>query len=194
MDNATPVSKPSPLTESECKLYLIATLSVALTFCVLSATVVLVACAKRCQDVRRRERERRKQEEQGREEEIRNQEASKKKQDQQQPQQLTNVTSTYLSSSHLVHLPPHYARSLELALQQQQQQLNSGSLQQQTSQNKPVTVRSVKRRDKAKMEQRLHHQTLAPASPYVIPRGVLENGNNRKMEEEDDDEERAVMV
>jgi hypothetical protein len=35
--------------ESECKIYLIVTLSVALTFCVLSAAVVFVACIKRYQ-------------------------------------------------------------------------------------------------------------------------------------------------
>ena len=37
------------MNESECKIYLIVTLSVALTFCVLSAAVVLVACVKRYQ-------------------------------------------------------------------------------------------------------------------------------------------------
>ena len=40
---------PRTLDESECKIYLIVTLSVALTFCVLSAAVVLVACIKRYQ-------------------------------------------------------------------------------------------------------------------------------------------------
>ena len=38
-----------PLRESECKIYLIVTLSVALTFCVLSATIVVVACFKKYQ-------------------------------------------------------------------------------------------------------------------------------------------------
>ncbi len=36
------------LTEGECKLYLLITLAVALTFCVLSAVIVLVACVRRC--------------------------------------------------------------------------------------------------------------------------------------------------
>ena len=44
-------SGKTPLTESECKIYLIITLSVALTFCVLSAVIVLVACFKRYQEV-----------------------------------------------------------------------------------------------------------------------------------------------
>ncbi len=38
-------------TESECKLYLIVTLSVALVFSVLSAFIVLVACIRRFQEV-----------------------------------------------------------------------------------------------------------------------------------------------
>ena len=45
------ISGGHSFTESECKLYLIVTLSVALTFCVLSAVVVFVACIRRCQEV-----------------------------------------------------------------------------------------------------------------------------------------------
>ena len=48
----------TPLTESECKIYLIITLSVALTFCVLSAVIVLVACFKRYQEVTSGDRKR----------------------------------------------------------------------------------------------------------------------------------------
>ena len=49
-----------PLTESECKLYLIVTLSVALTFCVLSASIVLAACVKRFQAIKSEKRRREK--------------------------------------------------------------------------------------------------------------------------------------
>ena len=49
--SASTTSGKTPLTESECKIYLIITLSVALTFCVLSAVIVLVACFKRYQEV-----------------------------------------------------------------------------------------------------------------------------------------------
>lgn len=52
-----------PLTESECKLYLIVTLSVALTFCVLSASIVMAACVKRFQAVKSDKRRRQKLEE-----------------------------------------------------------------------------------------------------------------------------------
>ena len=49
------------ITESECKMYLILTLSVALTFLILSATIVLIACIKRYQEskanLRRRKQE-----------------------------------------------------------------------------------------------------------------------------------------
>lgn len=38
-----------PIVESECKMYLIITLSVAMTFCILSAVVVIVACVRRYQ-------------------------------------------------------------------------------------------------------------------------------------------------
>jgi len=38
---------PAPLAEGECRLYLIVTLATALTFCVLSACIVLFACFRR---------------------------------------------------------------------------------------------------------------------------------------------------
>ena len=50
--------------ESECKLYLIVTLSVALTFCVLSASIVLAACIKRFQAVKSEKQRRQKMEQQ----------------------------------------------------------------------------------------------------------------------------------
>lgn len=102
-----------PLSESECKVYLIITLSVALTFCVLSATIVIVACLKKYQDskINALNRHQAEKEEQQRTDQV--------KKEMQQP-----------------NFGPYYPQMAVAA--------NS----------RPVTVRSVKRRDKAKVEER----------------------------------------
>ena len=51
----------SLLTESECKIYLIVTLSVSLSFCVLSATIMMVACYKRYRETKVQDRRKRRE-------------------------------------------------------------------------------------------------------------------------------------
>ena len=108
-----------PLSESECKVYLIITLSVALTFCVLSATIVIVACFKKYQDSKRNT--------------LRHQ---AEKEEQQRTDQVKSPT--------------------------REVQPNFGPYYPQIPTNRPVTVRSVKRRDKAKVEERRMSQGKRP--------------------------------
>ncbi len=103
--------------ESECKIYLIVTLSVALTFCVLSATIVVVACFKKYQETKA----------------ISMAQSLEK-------EEMEQMARTEVKSVKQQPLTTHF----------QAPQYNHGSV----SSNRPVTVRSVKRRDKAKIEER----------------------------------------
>ena len=101
------------LDESECKLYLIITLSVALTFCVLSACIVLVACFKKYQETKAMSLAQIKEEER----------------EQMARREVKSVPP----------LSPHVTTLMSPTS---------------TAASRPVTVRSVKRRDKAKGEER----------------------------------------
>lgn len=107
-----------PLHESECKLYLIITLSVALTFCVLSATIVSVACFKKYQETKAMTLARSNEEER---------------------EQMTRREVKSVPPLNLLSPIPLVSQSPTSAS---------------TAASRPVTVRSVKRRDKAKVEER----------------------------------------
>ena len=124
-DEVMEYGQKTPLTESECKIYLIITLSVALTFCVLSATIVMVACFKRYQETKAHDRRKRREAEE-REEMARTEVKSVPTQD-----------KTTLQPTFDIQNP----RGFVYAQPSQTQQ-------------RPVTVRSVKRRDKAKIEEK----------------------------------------
>ena len=122
------------LNESECKLYLIITLSVALTFCVLSAMIVVVACFKKYQESKA----------------IKH--AQNLEQEEKEQMTRTEVKSVASSSNSknnfesqnggvLSNIPQHYFNS---------QSPHLASM----APNRPITVRSVKRRDKAKVEEK----------------------------------------
>ena len=142
----------SPLTESECKLYLIVTLATALTFCVLSAVIVLIACVRRVQEVKRREQRRQKAE----------LEAKELQERQEKEQKMEKIA---------------------FALYQNNNNRLNGAA---PPQNKPVTVRSVKRRDKAK--QQFNNSRLCNNNNNA--NFVANNSNNVS----DDEDGRAVMV
>ena len=114
-----------PLHESECKLYLIITLSVALTFCVLSATIVSVACFKKYQETKAMTLAQTNEEER-----------------EQMARREVKSVPPLLHSIPLVS-PPTSASTA----------------------SRPVTVRSVKRRDKAKVEERRLSQGKVTRSP-----------------------------
>jgi len=125
---------PRALNESECKLYLIITLSVALTFCVLSAMIVVVACFKKYQESKA----------------IKH--AQNLEQEEKEQMTRTEVKSVASSSNSknnfesqnggvLSNIPQHYFNS---------QSPHLASM----APNRPITVRSVKRRDKAKVEEK----------------------------------------
>ena len=114
-----------PLHESECKLYLIITLSVALTFCVLSATIVSVACFKKYQETKAMTLAQTNEEER-----------------EQMARREVKSVPPLLHSIPLVS-PPTSASTA----------------------SRPVTVRSVKRRDKAKVEERRLSQGKVSRSP-----------------------------
>ena len=175
-------SSSSAITESECKLYLIVTLSVAMTFCVLSGVIVLVACVRRFQEVRARATAADKfKREQEAEEEARKEKEKLEMDRAAAMQQFASNKATFL---------PYMSRPpLDLAQFQQQHSAPHSSQQQ-----KPVTVRSVKRRDKAKMEEknRMNQQQIF--------NGAVVNNNFAKLSrpngetDSNDDDEKAVMV
>merc|ERR1711953_564842 len=115
----------SQLQESECKIYLIITLSVALTFCVLSATIVIVACFKKYQESKAMTLAQTNEEER-----------------EQMARREVKSVPPLLHSIPLVS-PPTSASTA----------------------SRPVTVRSVKRRDKAKVEERRLSQGKVSRSP-----------------------------
>ena len=119
---------PRALNESECKLYLIITLSVALTFCVLSAMIVVVACFKKYQENRA----------------IKHAQNLEKEEKEQMAR--TEVKSVPNKTS-FDHLPQHFISQ-------------SPHLTAAMAPNRPITVRSVKRRDKAKVEEKKMSQQL----------------------------------
>ncbi|XP_040572825.1 uncharacterized protein [Lepeophtheirus salmonis] len=149
-----------PITESECKIYLIVTLSVALTFCILSAIIVLVACVRRYQEVKSRRKQR------ALEGEDRRGSSGKVSRS-----ESTNGKATVAYYPYIIDprnftggpLPPPIHASSQ-------------------NNQKPVTVRSVKRRDKAKFEEK--RQIAAVMSSQSVPTTpkLLRN------------DERAVMV
>lgn len=96
----------SEMLKSECKIYLIVTLSVALTFCVLSATIVVVACFKKYQETK----------------------------------------------AHLVAQSLEREEREQMTLKSEVKSVNS--MPQFNPTSRPITVRSVKRRDKAKVEEK----------------------------------------
>lgn len=112
------------LRESECKIYLIVTLSVALTFCVLSATIVIVACFKKYQETK----------------------AISMAQTLEKEEREQMARTEVKSVSKLCEMNQCNFQSGNFSQQQQ-----PGSM---SSNNRPVTVRSVKRRDKAKIEEK----------------------------------------
>ena len=134
------------ITESECKIYLILTLAVALTFLILSAIIVLVACIKRYQESKANLR-RRKQEAEEREQMTRTEVKSVAQQMHMQADtenKLNGHTLFYTSG-----MQPGDQRSLNFM----QSNGNNGQIPTGQTQ-RPVTVRSVKRRDKAKTEEK----------------------------------------
>ena len=114
-----------PLHESECKLYLIITLSVALTFCVLSATIVTVACYKKFQETKA----------------ITLAQTHEEEREQMARREVKSVPPLLLPPP--ISSPPVNASTA----------------------SRPVTVRSVKRRDKAKVEERRLSQGKLMRSP-----------------------------
>ncbi|XP_059088481.1 uncharacterized protein LOC131884654 [Tigriopus californicus] len=138
-----------PLTESECKLYLILTLSVALTFCVLSAGIVLIACIKRVQQVRSRDRY-----------ESKLAHEHQKGEGGGDPEHILTPGSGSSGDSEsmkLAYMPYIISYDVRHSMQHTTSQtaLQNGSHSVHAT-PRPVTVRSVKRRDKAKAENRLH--------------------------------------
>ena len=134
------------MSESECKIYLILTLAVALTFLILSAVIVLVACIKRYQESKAN-LQRRKQEAEEREQMARTEVKSVSQQMslQTDTENKSNGHALYYSSTMQSGDP----RSLNFL------QLNGANGHLPANQNpRPVTVRSVKRRDKAKTEEK----------------------------------------
>ena len=125
---------PRALNESECKLYLIITLSVALTFCVLSAMIVVVACFKKYQESKAIKHA---------------QNLEQEEKEQMARTEVKSVTTSSTSKSNfeqnggVLSIPQHYFNS-------QSPHLASSSM----APNRPITVRSVKRRDKAKVEEK----------------------------------------
>ena len=124
------------LNESECKLYLIITLSVALTFCVLSAMIVVVACFKKYQEskaIKHAQNLEQEEKEQMTRTEVKSVASS------------SNSKNNFESSQNggvLSNIPQHYFNS------------QSPHLASSMAPNRPITVRSVKRRDKAKVEEK----------------------------------------
>lgn len=120
------------LRESECKIYLIVTLSVALTFCVLSATIVVVACFKKYQESKAISMA---------------QTLEKEEREQMARTEVKSVSK--LCEMNQCNFNSGSSNGFNNHLNSSQQQ--PGSM---TSNNRPVTVRSVKRRDKAKIEEK----------------------------------------
>ncbi len=128
-----------PLSESECKVYLIVTLSVALTFCVLSATIVFVACFKKYQEVKAHERA---------------ESLEKEEKEQMARTEVKSVAghaASLSSSSHNLangngnlYSGLHYPHASQSVNGGHNGQFYAGQHHSATS-NKPVTVRSVKR-------------------------------------------------
>ena len=137
------------LNESECKLYLIITLSVALTFCVLSAMIVVVACFKKYQESKAIKHA---------------QNLEQEEKEQMARTEVKSVTSSTNSKNNfenqnggggVLSIPQHYFNS-------QSPHLASSSM----APNRPITVRSVKRRDKAKVEEKkMSQQFKIPTVP-----------------------------
>ena len=141
------------LNESECKLYLIITLSVALTFCVLSAMIVVVACFKKYQESKAIKHA---------------QNLEQEEKEQMARTEVKSVTSSTNSKNNfenqnggggVLSIPQHYFNS-------QSPHLASSSM----APNRPITVRSVKRRDKAKVEEKkMSQQHKIPTVPGRTP-------------------------
>ena len=141
---------PRALNESECKLYLIITLSVALTFCVLSAMIVVVACFKKYQESKAIKHA---------------QNLEQEEKEQMARTEVKSVTTSSTSKNNfeqnggVLSIPQHYFNS-------QSPHLASSSM----APNRPITVRSVKRRDKAKVEEKkMSQQHKIPTVPGRTP-------------------------
>ena len=139
---------PRALNESECKLYLIITLSVALTFCVLSAMIVVVACFKKYQEskaIKHAQNLEQEEKEQMTRTEVKSVASSSNSKNNFESQNLSNIPQHYFNSQ-----SPHLASSM--------------------APNRPITVRSVKRRDKAKVEEKkMSQQHKIPTVPGRTP-------------------------
>ena len=124
----------SQLQESECKIYLIITLSVALTFCVLSATIVIVACFKKYQESKAI---------------FLAQKLEKEEQEQMARTEVKSVMQNKAAANYAAKAAFEMPTCSGQPHQYQSPHVFTGS-----SSSRPVTVRSVKRRDKAKIEER----------------------------------------
>ena len=172
------------ITESECKIYLILTLAVALTFLILSAIIVLVACIKRYQESKANLR-RRKQEAEEREQMARTDVKSVSQQ-----MNLQADTENKLNGHTLF-----YTSAMQSGDQRSLNFLQSNGINGHLSSNqtqRPVTVRSVKRRDKAKTEEKkivaANYAFNNASSPFHDKKS---SGVNLPQQ---DEEEHAVMV
>lgn len=161
----SPDSDGIQISKDECKLYLIITLAVALTFCVLSAMIVLIACIKRYQEVRNQLRRKKEQEEQATKA---NEESSdaKSKSDSSKNGRAIAYYPYFIPSGY----DPRQFHSLNGS---------NGSTHGGAHSQRPVTVRSVKRRDREKSENRQQMEQRSQSTP-----------NTPRMARE----ERAVMV
>ena len=172
------------ITPSECKIYLILTLAVALTFLILSAIIVLVACIKRYQESKANLR-RRKQEAEEREQMARTEVKSVSQQMniQADTENKLNGHALFFSSG----MQPGEQRSLNIL----QSNGNNGHIS--TSQTpRPVTVRSVKRRDKAKTEEKKFVAANYAFNNATTPFHDLKTSGTNPPQKDGD--EHAVMV
>ena len=179
------------ITESECKIYLILTLSVALTFLILSATIVLVACIKRYQEskanIRRRKREA----------EEREQMARTEVKSVSQQMHLTNADGEHKLNGHTLFYSSglqHSGDQRSLNFLQSNGNLANGGHLSTNQTQRPITVRSVKRRDKAKTEEK-----KIVAANYAFNNAASTLFHDQKNSgtstlPEKDGEEHAVMV
>ena len=178
------------ITESECKIYLILTLSVALTFLVLSATIVLVACIKRYQESKANLR-RRKQEAEEREQMARTEVKSVTQQ-----LGLQNEDSENKTNGHCLYYPSMMQQCDQRSLPYLQSNGTNGYLPTNQTQ-RPVTVRCVKRRDKAKTEEKkivAANYGFNNASSSSFENKKFFTGANNVPQQKDQDDDDAVMV
>ena len=172
------------ITPSECKIYLILTLAVALTFLILSAIIVLVACIKRYQESKANLR-RRKQEAEEREQMARTEVKSVSQQMNMQAdtENKLNGHTLFYSSG----MQPGDQRSLNFL----QSNGNNGHISTGQTQ-RPVTVRSVKRRDKAKTEEKKFVAANYAFNNATTPFHDLKTSGTNPPQKDGD--EHAVMV